>query len=226
MRRADRLFQIIQNLHHDKVTTARDLAHELNVSERTIYRDVQDLSLCGVPIVGETGTGYRLMKGYQLPPLMFSEEELAALLIGARMVQAWTDQTLAKAANQALKKIENIIPDRLRPELDQQSIIIPNLSKDEKTTIELTIIRKATQQKNKLVFNYQKEDMEKSRRTVHPLGIFYWGKVWTLVAWCLLRDDFRHFRLDRMNGVAMQDDHFAEKAGQTLDDFMKKEWCP
>jgi len=225
MRRADRLFQIIQHLHHDKVITAYDLANFLEVSERTIYRDIQDLSASGVPISSETGSGYRLMKGYQLPPLMFNEEELAALFIGAQMVQAWTDQSLARAASHALQKIESVIPERLKPELEQQNIIIPNIPTDEKVTGQLTVLRQATKQQFKILFNYTREDKEKSLRTVHPLGLFYWGKVWTLVAWCLLRDDFRHFRLDRMENVAMLDKHFTSKPGQTLDDFLEREWC-
>ena len=118
MRRADRLFQIFGLLDHTKVITARDPADDLGVSERTIYRDIQDLSLSGVPIEGEAGVGYRLMKGFHLPSLMFDEEELAALMLGARMVQAWTDKSLASAAHQAIRKIENVIPERLRPALD------------------------------------------------------------------------------------------------------------
>ena len=97
MRRADRLFQIVQNLHHERVITARELAVELEVSERTIYRDIQDLSLSGVPITGEAGHGYRLLRGFHLPPLMFNDEELQAILLGARMVRAWTDKGLARA---------------------------------------------------------------------------------------------------------------------------------
>ena len=113
MRRADRLFQIVQNLHHDRVVTAHDLAEELDVSERTIYRDIQDLSLSGVPITGEAGQGYRLLRGFHLPPLMFNQEELEALLLGARMVRAWTDKGLARAANQALLKIEHVLSEKL-----------------------------------------------------------------------------------------------------------------
>jgi len=128
MRRADRLFQIIQHLRHDRIITARDLAQELEVSERTIYRDVQDLSFSGVPIEGEAGVGYRLMKGFDLPPLMFNEDELAALLLGIRMVQAHSDNNMARAANSAMQKIEHVIPDRLKPALKSTDIIVPNFS--------------------------------------------------------------------------------------------------
>jgi len=223
MRRADRLFQLVQNLHHERVTTARTLARELQVSERTIYRDIQDLSLSGVPITGEAGIGYKLLKGYQLPPLMFNEEELEALLIGARMVRAWTDKSLARAANQALQKIEHAIPERLKPELDREEIIIPDFSNDAFDT-QLSVLRTATKQQKKTYFQYKREDGEVSRRTAHPLGLFYWGKVWTLVAWCELRDSFRHFRVDRMDQVAMLDEKFPQIPGRSLQDFLSTVW--
>jgi len=220
MRRADRLFQIIQNLHHDRVITARDLAEKLEVSERTIYRDIQDLSLSGVPITGETGVGYRLMKGFHLPPLMFNEEELAALLVGARMVQAWTDKGLARAASQVIVKIEHVIPEHLKPELERQEIIVPDLPSNMKVTNQLAVLRTACKQQHKVFFHYTREDGLSSQRTVHPLGLFYWGKVWTLVAWCELRDAFRHFRLDRMVDIAMLDERFEQLPGRTLQEFL------
>ncbi len=220
MRRADRLFQIIQGLHHDRVITAKRLAETLQVSERTIYRDIQDLSLSGVPITGEAGHGYRLMKGFHLSPLMFNEEELAALLLGARMVQTWTDQGLAKAAQQAMAKIEHVIPDHLKPELERQEILVPQFPYNLTVAEQLETLRTAIKQLHKVQFDYQREDGEQSSRTVHPLGLFYWGKVWTLVAWCELRDGFRHFRLDRMEHVAPLETHYTLIQGRTLQDFL------
>ena len=224
MRRADRLFQLIQCLSHDRVTTAQQLAEQLEVSERTIYRDVQDLSLSGVPITGEAGVGYRLMQGFQLPPLMFNEEELAALIVGARMVQAWTDKGLARSATQAMQKIEHVIPDRLKPELNRDDIIIPDFPNQIRNSDQLQVLRTAIKQKNKVYFSYTREDGENSTRIIHPLGLFYWGKVWTLVAWCELRDSFRHFRLDRMDKIAMLDEQFIVKPGGSLNDYLSNEW--
>jgi predicted DNA-binding transcriptional regulator YafY len=220
MRRADRLFQIIQGLHHERVVTARHLADQLEVSERTIYRDIQDLSLSGVPITGEAGLGYRLMKGFHLSPLMFNEEELAALLLGARMVQTWTDKGLARAAQQAMAKIEHVIPDHLKPELERQEIMVPAFPFSLTVSEELEVLRGAIKQQRKVRFDYQREDNQKSTRTVHPLGLFYWGKVWTLVAWCELRDSFRHFRLDRMSHIASLEDRYESIEGRTLQDFL------
>lgn len=220
MRRADRLFQIIQGLHHDRAVTARQLAEQLEVSERTIYRDIQDLSLSGVPITGEAGLGYRLMKGFHLSPLMFNEEELAALLLGARMVQTWTDKGLARAAQQAMAKIEHVIPDHLKPELDRQEIMVPAFPFSLTVSDELAVLRGAIKQQRKVHFDYRREDNQLSNRIVHPLGLFYWGKVWTLVAWCELRNSFRHFRLDRMSNIVSLEDRYDSVQGRTLQDFL------
>ena len=220
MRRADRLFQIVQLLRHDRVVTARQLAEELEVSERTIYRDIQDLSVSGVAIEGEVGVGYRLMKGFHLPPLMFSEEELAALMLGARMVQAWTDRGLATAAHQAIRKIENVVPERLRPELEREDILVPDFVACDEVAERLALLRGATKEQKKVRYAYQREDGQESHRSVWPLGLFYWGKVWTLVAWCELRDDFRHFRLDRMKEIALLDLSFQPQRGRTLKDYL------
>jgi predicted DNA-binding transcriptional regulator YafY len=220
MRRADRLFQIIQNLHHDRVVTARHLAEVLQVSERTIYRDIQDLSLSGVPITGEAGLGYRLMKGFQLSPLMFTEEELAALLLGARMVQVWTDPGLARAAHQAMAKIEHVIPEHLRPELERQDILVPDFPVAAHVAETLAVLRTAIKQQHKVRFDYQREDGAPSHRTVHPLGLLYWGKLWTLVGWCELRDAFRHFRLDRMQQIANLRVPYESPPGRRLQDYL------
>jgi len=223
MRRADRLFQIIQHLHHQRIITAQALAEALEVSTRTIYRDIQDLSLSGVPITSETGQGYRLMRGFQLPPLMFTAEELEALLLGARMVRAWTDKGLAKAANQALQKIQHIIPERLKPELEREDMIVPDFPMQGLAGDQLMLIRKAIKNRQKVRFNYTREDKQSSVRSIHPLGLFYWGKVWTVVGWCELRDSFRHFRLDRMDELKNSGQYFDFTQGQTLQDYLGNE---
>ncbi len=223
MRRADRLFQIVGLLDCSKVMTARALAEALDVSERTIYRDIQDLSISGVPIESEVGVGYRLMKGFHLPSLMFNEEELSALMLGAKMVQAWTDKNLAKAANQALRKIENMLPEQLRPELDRADLWVPDFSMNATDQQNLGILRTATKQHHKVAYDYIREDGQSSSRTVHPLGLFYWGKIWTLVAWCELRNEFRHFRLDRMQHVKMLKQSFEIPLGRSLQDYLDRE---
>jgi predicted DNA-binding transcriptional regulator YafY len=125
VRRADRLFRLVQLLRRRRVNTATRLADELEVSERTIYRDVQDLIVSGVPIQGEAGVGYALPHGFDLPPMMFTAEEIEALVLGARIVASWTDQSLAKAAGGVLGKIEAVLPERLKPALDRTSLFAP-----------------------------------------------------------------------------------------------------
>jgi len=225
MRRADRLFQIVQNLHPTRRITAKRLAEILEVSERTIYRDMQDLTLSGIPITGEAGHGYHLLKGFQLPPLMFTEQEIEALLIGAKMVRAWTDKELASAAHQALQKIEHVIPDKLKPQLERNELIVPDFPMEGKANEQFQLLRKAIRHSDKVFIHYNRADGEYSERVIHPLGLFYWGKVWTVVAWCELRDAFRHFRLDRMLSYELTNTSFQSSTGQTLDDYLNLEGC-
>ena len=220
MRRADRLFQIVQLLRNDRYVTARALAESLEVSERTIYRDIQDLSASGVPITGEAGAGYRLLEGFHLPPVMFTEEEVAALVVGMRMVQAWTDKGLAKAAFHALQKIEAVVPEHLQSEIEREEILVPDFSSNGEVAEHLAVYRQAIKVKKKVSFDYIREDGEQSFRTIHPLGLFYWGKVWTLVAWCELRNEFRHFRLDRMENVQELNEYYHLVSGRTLQDYL------
>lgn len=166
--------------------------------------------------------GYRLMKGFHVSPLMFTEQELAALMIGARLVQAWTDKSLARAANLAMAKIENVIPDHLKPELARQEIMVPSFPFGTHFDEELTIFRYAIKQQQKMRFDYAREDGTPSSRTVHPLGLLFWGKVWTLVAWCELREQFRHFRLDRMDAITPLKTSFKTIPGRTLQDFLSQ----
>jgi len=210
MRRADRLFQLVQLLHHERVITARDLAQELEVSERTVYRDIQDLSLSGVPVVGEAGVGYRILKGFTLPPLMFTEGELAALLTGMRMVGAWTDRDMARAAQQVINKVESAIPEPLRQELERSEILVPDFNIGPIMAHHLSDLRRASREHHKVALDYVRADGESSQRTVNPLGL----------AWCELRDDFRHFRLDRISVLQVKKVTFHMPPGRTLADFL------
>ena len=126
MRRADRLFEIIQHMRRKPTVRARELSESLEVSERTIYRDIQDLMASGVPIEGEAGVGYVLKAGFDLPPLMFKEQEIEALVLGARMVESWGDSELALAATDAIAKIEAVIPDRLRAYMANTALLAPS----------------------------------------------------------------------------------------------------
>ena len=220
VRRSDRLFQIILLLGRNKVLTARYLAENLAVSERTIYRDIRDLALSGVPIEGEAGVGFMLRKGYQIPPLMFNEEELQALVLGARIVQSWADPELAKAARLLLAKVEAVLPIAMKPKLDHSPLLVPDFHIPAAMTTALAELRHAIAGTFKVNFRYTRADGEKSERVVCPLGLFYWGASWTLGAWCELRENFRTFRIDRMQGVQILADCFSAETGKRLQDYL------
>ena len=222
MRRADRLFTIVQLLRGGRHVTARTLAERLEVSERTIYRDVDELTLCGVPIEGEAGRGYRLPASFEIPPLMFDREEIAALVLGARMVEAWGGMQLTEAANRALRKIEAVLPPELRENIDDVLLYAPGLRAPEAVRRKLDQLHAAAQDQRIVLVAYTKEDGEPSVRRLHPLALYFGGGVWTLTAWCELRNDFRSFRVDRIQHADTLADKFTPKAGQTLADFLKR----
>lgn len=197
MRRADRLFQVVQLLRGGRVVTAAALAEELEVSLRTVYRDVADLIASGVPIEGEAGVGYCMRRGFDLPPLMFDQEELRALVLGARMVQAWGDDALARSARSVLSKVEVVLPDRLRPRLEDAQMFVPmRISPAIRANVE--VFRRGIDSQTRVSFSYVDAEERASVREVRPLCLVFWGTVWTASAWCELRQDFRTFRVDRM----------------------------
>ncbi len=200
MRRADRLFQIILCLRRRRAVTAEQMAEELEVSARTIYRDIRDLMGSGVPIDGEAGVGYRLRPGFDLPPLMFSADELQALRLGAEIVLGWADADLARAARTALERIEAVLPEKLR-RTGPEPFYVPDFFIPAGTKNYLTELRLAIQAKHQVRIRYVRADGTASERQVEPVGLFFWGNRWTLGAWCGLRGAFRTFRLDRISAV-------------------------
>jgi predicted DNA-binding transcriptional regulator YafY len=201
---------------------ASELAEALEVSERTIYRDVADLIGSGVPIQGEAGVGYALPKGFDLPPLMFTEEEIEALVLGARIVQAWSDEGLSKAAADVLAKVEDVLPARLRERIPDATLFAPQFHVRGQMTAGLAPLRAAIRERKKVHFGYEDKAQSASHRTVQPLGLFYWGATWSLGAWCELREDFRNFRLDRMRDLRVLDEKFQLLPGRTLKDLFAK----
>src|SRR6266849_9431406 len=220
MRRADRLFQIVQLLRRRRTaTTATQIAERVGVSERTVYRDVRDLVVAGTPIDGEAGVGYRIRPGYDLPPLMFDREEIQALVLGARIVRQVGDPSLARAAEAILNKVATVLPEELEPLLAETRLLAPATRSGARSADALAIVREALVERRRMRLRYQNERGDKTERTVRPLGVFFWGKTWTLAAWCELRSDFRNFRLDRV-GEATLRDRFEEEPGRTLRDML------
>jgi predicted DNA-binding transcriptional regulator YafY len=223
LRRADRLFEIIQFMRRKELTRARDLSEALEVSERTIYRDIQDLVASGVPIEGEAGVGYVLKAGFDLPPLMFKEQEIEALVLGARIVESWADAELSAAASDVIAKVEAVIPERLRGYMANTALLAPAHHYMEPVTFNMAELRRAVRSHLKVHFNYRNAIAEDSQRTVRPLCIAYFGPVWLLSAWCELRQDFRTFRLDRIENFEVRTDRFPPEPGKTLHDFLKRD---
>ena len=221
MRRADRLFTIVQLLRGGRHVTARTIADKLEVSERTIYRDVDELTLCGVPIEGEPGRGYRLPKTFEIPPLMFERHELEALVVGARFVEAWCGPGLAASARSALARIRGVIPSNLLGELDDARVFTLRFGGDVARE-HFETVHQAIGAQRRIVMDYAGEDgHETPGRAVRPLGLYFWGKIWTLAAWCELRDDFRSFRVDRIRTLRLGD-AFAEEPEKTLAVFLAR----
>ena len=223
MRRADRLFQIVNALRRRRTaTTAAQLAERLGVSERTVYRDVRDLILAGTPIDGEAGVGYRIRPGYDLPPLMFDRDEIQALVLGARIVRQFGDPALARASDSILGKVAAILPKDLAHLVSETRLYVPSVIGAGRSAEALTLAREAVVARRKLEVSYANADGVATKRTVRPLGIFFWGRTWTLAAWCELRRDFRNFRLDRVASAVILDDTFEDEAGKALRDMLAR----
>jgi predicted DNA-binding transcriptional regulator YafY len=221
MRRADRLFHIIQLIRGRRLTTAAYLAERLEVSERTIYRDIADLQVQGVPVEGEAGVGYRLGAGFDLPPMMFTQDEAKALVASVRMAQAWLDPALAQGAQDALGKIMSVLPVDARVAAEALAVYAPTAGLPEPAQRTLQALREAVHDRRKVFINYIDLEDKRSERTLRPLGCFYWGKVWTLAAWCEQRNDFRSFRVDRVTSVRRLEERFRDEPGRTLADLAR-----
>ena len=222
MRRADRLFQIVQHLRGGRLVTAQMLGGRLEVSERTIYRDIADLQSTGVPIDGEAGVGYIMREGYDLPPLMFTRDEIVALVAGARMVQAFGGAAMARAAAEALVKIGAVIPAGEKDRLRRTEIHVAEYVMSDAVRAAVDIAERAVEERQVLAIDYRDEQGRPTQRDVRPLGLWFWGKVWTLIAWCELRDDFRAFRIDRIASVTPAGRIFRHERGKTLADFYRR----
>ena len=222
MRRADRLFQIVQYLRGRRLTTAGQLARWLEISERTVYRDIRDLSLSGVPVEGEAGVGYRLSQGFDLPPMMFTLDEVEALAAGARIVEAWAGPELGVHARTAVAKIALALPKSRREEIERTRIFAPNFHVPPSVAAGLDTVRRAILGRRKLRFEYADKDDAKSQRMVRPLAASFWGGSWTITAWCESRADFRNFRLDRMASLEALAETFEESPGKSLEDFLRR----
>lgn len=222
MRRADRLLQIIQVLRRCRLTptTADELAAELEVNPRTIYRDISALQASRVPIEGQAGVGYVLRSGYDLPPLMFAADELEAIVLGARMVADRGDPELARAAANVLAKVGTVLPEGLANQLWRASLLVPHRSAEASAFgVHLPIIRRGIRENRKLELTYKDAQQAASQRIVWPLGLYLFSHLTLVCTWCELRCDFRALRADRIVDCEMLDEQFNPQRGALLRAF-------
>jgi len=221
MRRADRLFDIIQTLRSaKKPMTAAALAEELEVTVRTIYRDVATLQARRVPIEGEAGVGYVLRRGFDLPPLMFTVEEIEAVTVGARLVQRLRDRELQAAARRVLEKVTVVLPDSLRSHVDRPFYVSRGLAADPQG-VDVGELRGAIRDQRKMRIAYVDEKQQRTRRTIWPLAMAYYVDVTLVGAWCELRNDLRNFRVERIENARMLAERFQDPQGKLLAQWLE-----
>ena len=220
MTRAARLIDLVQILRrHRRPVAGATLAAELGVSLRTLYRDVVTLQAQGAPIEGEAGVGYLLRPGFLLPPLMFGDDEIEALALGARWVAEHGDPRLARAARDAVARIEAVLPADLRDRLDDAGLWIGPSKERPPEPIDADLLRRAIREEKKLDLAYADAEGRPSRRIVWPIALAFFERVRILVAWCELRDGFRHFRLDRMSEARLLDGHYPRRRRTLVRDW-------
>ncbi|RFA31408.1 DNA-binding transcriptional regulator [Alkalilimnicola ehrlichii] len=222
MRKAERLFQLVNALRAKQPVTAQSLASELGVSVRSIYRYIDDLSVSGIPIYGEPGVGYRLDEAFELRPLTLTPGELDALLLGTQMVSASTGTMLTASARTLLSKICASLPEQSGLETNRWAYAL-TVTERSGLSARWDMLHDAVCSRRVLHFRYVTPSQERSQREVWPLGLFYWGGKWTLGAWCVLRNAFRDFRLDRMSEVKLLPHRFELTDAINLDRYMSQQ---
>ena len=223
MRRTDRLLQIIQTLRRARgpVTAAR-LAEDLEISVRTVYRDLVTLAAGRVPVRGEAGIGYVLEAGYDLPPLMFTIDEIEALAVGAQMVARTGDVALARAASEALAKIDQVLPEAIGEGLRRMALYAPSFDGRSPVSVDLSHLRAAIRDERKIRIAYCDAAARRTERVVWPLALAYFTETPVLGAWCEIRQDFRHFRADRIGELTILTEPFDGQRGRLARDLIRR----
>jgi predicted DNA-binding transcriptional regulator YafY len=221
MRRADRLFDIIQILRTaSHPITAATLAEKLEVTVRTIYRDIAALQGSRVPIEGAPGLGYVLRRGFDLPPLMFTTEEIDAIAVGVRLLRRLRDRNLEKAAESVLGKLSAVVPAPLQSQLVAAPLYVSDGSAPAVTGIDLSQLRSAIRETRKLAITYIDEEGRHTQRRIWPIAMAYYVDVTLVGAWCELRNDFRHFRVDRILASDVFDERFSADSGRLTAEWL------
>lgn len=227
MSRSERLLDLLQLLRrHRRPVSGAELAQELAVSLRTIYRDIQSLVATGAPIDGEAGIGYVLRPGYTLPPLMFSDEEIEAIVLGSRMVAASTDAMLARAASNALAKITAVLPDDRRDEVAGLGLLSAARPPAAPDGVDLALLRRAIRAERKIIIGYGDESGNRTERRVWPIALTFYDRTRLLAAWCELRQGFRHFRTDRIAQLIETDERLPRRRRALMKEWRLLEGVP
>jgi len=227
MSRAQRLLDLIQLLRgYRRPVSGAVLAEALAISLRTLYRYIDTLNTQGAQIDGEAGLGYVLRPGFMLAPLMFSEEEIEAIVLGSRWVADRADAALSAAARNALAKIAAVLPQDLKTSLDTSSLLIGPGNTIAAGDTELPVIRQAIRSEHKLRIRYLDGKGRDSRRTIWPFALGFFDRVRVVVAWCEMREDFRHFRTDRIGKVQVTDKRYPRRRQALLKDWREREGIP
>jgi predicted DNA-binding transcriptional regulator YafY len=221
------LLDLIQCLRrHRHPVSGAALARELGVSLRTLYRDIACLQAQGAHIEGEPGVGYVLRPGFLLPPLMFAEDEIEALVLGSRWVAERADDRLAGAARDALAKIAAVLPADLRGDLDASTLLVGPGAPIVAGAIELAAVRRAIRAERKLTIAYRTDDARETERTIWPFALAFFDRVRVVVAWCELRQGFRHFRADRIVALAPTEARYPRRRQALLKEWRTLEKIP
>ncbi len=227
MSRTERLFELIQALRRRRrPVTGRELAEEMSVSLRTVYRDLGTLIGQGAPIEGERGLGFVLRPGFTLPPLMFREEEIEALVLGARWVSQQPDQDLARAAHDAVARITAVLPEKLKERAESAGLYPAQVAPAASDAVDARILRQAIRLERKLRIVYRDNGGRTTKRTIWPLALAFFERVRVLVGWCEMRTDFRHFRTDRIVSATITDDPLPRRRRLLLREWHEKEGIP
>ena len=222
--RSERLLALIQALRrHRRPVTAQQLAAELSVSVRTIYRDIGALAAQGASIAGAAGVGFVMRPGFMLPPLMFRDEEIEALILGSRWVTQLPDAPLARAAADAVAKITAVLPDRLRHRVEDAGLFAVPRTAAALDRIDTSIVREALRDERKLRIVYLSDDETETVRVIWPIAMAFFERVRVVVAWCELRQAFRHFRTDRMTAAELMDEPLPRRRPRLLAEWREAE---
>ncbi|MFM7332869.1 MAG: helix-turn-helix transcriptional regulator [Tabrizicola sp.] len=220
MRRTDRLFDLIQILRDGRLHTARDMADRLEVSTRTLWRDMATLIASGLPVEGERGVGYILREPVTLPPLTLTSDEVQALTLGLQLVTRGADPSLTRAAESLLGKVTAVLPARLLDGIGQDTWVFPG-AEALAAARHLPALRQAIRLRERVVIDYVDGSGRLTERPIRPLLLEFWGRVWTLASWCETRRDFRSFRVDRIEALRLTGEGFPEDPGTTLTDWRR-----